>query len=86
MVLVHYIPLDLVLKIDQILLSDLLPGKYTFCLKGATTVPITRVDRKRQITATVSATVVFLTIQLIYQDKTKISLPNIDFQRNFTSF
>ena len=65
------IPLDLVLNLDQTPLSYVSPGKYTFCLKGTTTVPIKCVDDKRQITATftVSASGVFLPIQLIYQGK-----------------
>ena len=69
----HDIPLDLVLNLDQTPLSYVSPGKYTFCMKGSTTVPIKGVDDKRQITATftVSASGVFLPIQLIYQGKTK---------------
>ena len=64
-ILNHDIPLDLVLNLDQTPLSYVSPGKYTFCLKGTTTVPIKGVDDKRQITATftVSASEVFLPIQ-----------------------
>ena len=66
-VLKHDIPLDLVFNLDQTPLSYVSPGKYTFCLKGSTTVPIKGVDDKRQITATftVSATGAFPPIQLI---------------------
>ena len=62
-VLEHDILLDLVLNLDQTPLSYVSPGKYTFCSKGSTTVPIKGVDDKRQITATfiVSATEAFLT-------------------------
>ena len=38
-VLKHDIPLDLVLNLDQTLLSYVSPDKYTFCLKGSTTIP-----------------------------------------------
>ena len=62
-VLEHDILLDLVLNLDQTPLSYVSPGKYTFCLKGSTTVLIKGVDDKRQITATftVSATGSLLT-------------------------
>ena len=80
------IPLDLVLNLDQTRLSYVSPGKYTFCLKGTTTVPIKGVDDKRQNTATftVSASGVFLPIQLIYQGKTKRCLQNLNSQKNST--
>ena len=66
-------------------LSYVSPGKYTFCLKGTTTVPIKSVDDKRQITATftVSASGVILPIQLIYQEKTKRCLPKFKFPKEF---
>ena len=66
-VLHHDIPPEFVLNLDQTPLSYVSPGKYTFCLKGSTTVPIKGVDDKRQITAifTVSATGYFLPIQQI---------------------
>ena len=51
-VLHHDIPPDFVLTLDQTPLSYVSPGKYTFWLKGSTTVPIKGVDDKRQITAT----------------------------------
>ena len=81
-ILNHDIPLDLVLNLDQTPLSY---GKYTFCLKGTTTVSIKGVDDKRQITATftVSASGVFLPIQLIYQGKTKRCLPKFKFPKEF---
>ena len=71
-ILNHDIPLDPVLNLDQTPLSYVSPGKYTFCVKGTTTVPIKGVDDKRQITTTftVSASGVFLPIKLIYQGKT----------------
>ena len=36
----HDIPLDLVLNLDQTPVSNVSPSKYTFDLKGSTTVPI----------------------------------------------
>ena len=65
-VLDYDILLDLALNLDQKPLSYVSAGKYTFYLKGSTTVPIKGVDDKRQITATftLSATDV-LPIQLI---------------------
>ena len=83
----HDIPLDLVLNLDQTPLSYVSPGKYTFCLKGSTTVPIKGVDDKRQITATftVSATGAFLPIQLIYQGTTKRCLPKDKFPKEFNA-
>ena len=84
-ILNHDIPLDLVLNLDQTPLSYVSLGKYTFCLKGTTIVPIKGVDDKRQITATftVSASGVFLLIQLICQGKTKRCLPKFKFPKEF---
>ena len=84
-ILNHDIPLDLVLNLDQTPLSYVSPGKCTFCLKRTTTVPIKGVNDKRQITATftVSASGVFLPIQLIYQGKTKRCLPKFKFPKEF---
>ena len=84
-ILNHDIALDLALNLDQIPLSYVSPGKYTFCLKGTTTVPIKGVDDKCQITATftVSASGVFLPVQLIYQGKTKRCLPKFKFPKEF---
>ena len=84
-ILNHDNPLDLVLNLDQTPLSYVSPGKYTFCLKGTTTVPIGGVDDKRQITGTVtfSSSGVFLPTQLIYQGKTKRCLPKFKFPKEF---
>ena len=60
-VLEHYIPVDLVLNLDETSLSYISPGKYTFDLKGSTTVPIKGVDDKRQITATFTVSAFFIT-------------------------
>ena len=48
-------------------------------------IPIKGVDDKSQITATfaISATGVFLPVQLIYPGKTKTCLPNFQFPRTF---
>ena len=51
----HNFPLDLVLNLDQKPLSYVSPCKYTFDLKGSTTVPITGVDNKWQLTVTFTA-------------------------------
>ena len=51
-ILEHDIPAPLVVNLDQISLSYVSPGKYTFSFKGAKNVPIKGVDDKRQITAT----------------------------------
>ena len=80
-ILNHDILLDLVLNLDQTLLSYVSPGKYTFCLKGTTTVPIKGVDDKRQITA--KFTVSVSGVQLIYQGKTKRCLPKFKFPKEF---
>ena len=85
-VLEHDIPVDLVLNLDQTLLPYVSPGKYTFCLKRSTTVPIKGADEKRQVTATftVLATGTFLSIKLIYQGTTKRCLPNTNFRKSST--
>ena len=77
--------MELVLNLDQTPLSYVSPGKYTFDLKCSKTVPIKGVDDKRQITATftVTASGSFLSIQLIYSSKTKLSLPKFDFPKCF---
>ena len=81
----HDIPLELVLKLDQTPLSYVSPRKYTFDLKGWKTVPIKCVYDKRQITATltVTASVSFLPMQLIYSGKTKSSIPKYGFPSCF---
>ena len=60
-VLEHNIPVDLVLNLDETSLSYISPGKYTFDLKGSTTVPIKGVDDKRRITATFTVSAFFIT-------------------------
>ena len=79
----HDIPLDLVLNLDQTPLSYVSPGKYTFYLKGSSTVTIKGVDDNRQITVTftVSATDAFLPIQLKVQ--LKGTYPNTSFQKSY---
>ena len=78
---------NLVHQTRQTFLSYLSPGKFTFCLKRSTAVPIKGFDGKRQIIATFtfSVAVFFQPIQLIYKGKTEISLPKYKFwKRNFT--
>ena len=75
----------MLLNLDRTSLSYVSSGKYTFCLKGSTAVPIKGVDEKRQIKATftVSATGAFLPIQLIYQDATEKCLSKYKFPKEF---
>ena len=77
----HDIPLELVLNLDQTPLSYVSPGKYTFDLKGPKAVPIKGVNNTQQITATFTVTVSgsFLSIQFIYNGKTKRCIPKYDF-------
>ena len=72
-VLRHDSPLHLILNLDKTPLPYVSLGKYTIYLKGSSTVPIKDVDAKDQITAkfTVSATGIFLLVQLIYQGTTE---------------
>ena len=58
----------------------------TFSLKGAKIVPITDVDDKRQITATLAAsgTGDFLPIPLLYSGKTKRSIQQFSFPLSFS--
>ena len=83
----HHIPMELVLNLDQTPMSYVLPGKYTFDLKGSRTVPIKGVDDKRKITVTftVTASGSLLPIQLIYSGKTIRSLPKFDFPKCFNA-
>ena len=75
----------MVLNLDQTLLSYISPSKYTFCLKGSTTVLIIGVDDKQQITATFtdSATCAFQPVQLIYPGATERCLPKYKFPKEF---
>ena len=84
-ILDHDVPAALDFNLDQIPLSYVSPGKYTFSSKGSKKVPIKGLDDKRQITVTfvVSATGSFLPIQLIYQVKSKRCLPKVTFASNF---
>ena len=82
----HDISIDLVPNVDQTSVSYVSLGKYTFDLKGSTTVAIRGVNDRRKITATfaVSASRSFLPISLIYNSKTKCSLPKYDFPNFFS--
>ena len=77
----HDMPLELVLNLDQTLLSYVSPGRYIFDLKISKAVLIKGVNDKRHITATftVTASVSFLPNQLSYSGKTKRSIPKYDF-------
>ena len=85
-ILERVIPAPLIVNLDQIPLSYVFPGKYTFSFKGTKNVPVKGVDDKRNITATfaVSLTGKFLPIQLIYKGKTKRSLPKFKFPSTFS--
>ena len=48
----HDIPKELIINLDQTPLSYVIPGKYTFDVKGVKTVPIKGIDDKQQMTAT----------------------------------
>ena len=54
LVVEHSIPKELIVNLDQILLSYVTSGKYTYDTRGAKTVPVKDIDGKRQITATLS--------------------------------
>ena len=81
----HDVPAALDFNVDQVPLSYVSPGKYTFSSKGSKNIPIKGLDDKRQIKVTfvVSATGSFLPIQLIYQVKSKRCLPKVTFASNF---
>ena len=85
-ILEHDIPAPFVVNLDQTPLSYVSLGKYTFSFKGAKNVPIKGVDDQRQVTATfaVSLTGKFLPIKLIYEGKTKRSLPKLKFPSTFS--
>ena len=82
----HDIPTSLVINLDQTPLSYVSLGKYTFSFKGAKNVPIRGVDDKKQITGTFAVTLTgnFLPMQLIYEGKTKRSLPKFNFPNSFS--
>ena len=63
-------------------LNEVPLGKYTFNFRGAKNVSINRVDDKRQITRTLAVTLhgKTLPIQLIYQGKSRLSLPKFNFR------
>ena len=81
LVLEHDIALDLVLNLNQMPLSYVSVGKYTFSSKGSKNVLVKGLDSERQITATfvVSFSGFVLPIQLIYKGKRKLFPPNLDF-------
>ena len=79
------IPKELIINLDQTLLSYVSPGKYTFDVKYLKTVPIKGIDDKRQITSTfaISMPGEFLPTQVIYEGKTKRCLPKYTFPASF---
>ena len=66
----HDIPKELIINLDQTLLSYVSPGKYAFDVKGVKTVPTKGIDDKRQITATFAISLLgeFLPIQVKLKD------------------
>ena len=78
-------PIDFVVNLDQAPLSYVSPGKYTFNPSGAKTAPMKEIHDKRQITVTFAVIITskFLPVQVIYEGKTHICLPNFDFSKCF---
>ena len=78
-------PKELLINIDQTPLSFVLVSSYTMEKKGNQCVPVAGTTGYRQITGTfgVSLSGDFLSIQLIYQGKTKRSQPTYPFPREF---
>ena len=79
------IAIGLAVNLDQTPLSYVSPGKYTFNPSGAKTVPIKGIDDKSQITETFAVTMTgkSLSVQLIYEGKPHICLPNFEFPKCF---
>ena len=75
LVLEHDIALDFVLNLNQVSLSYISLGKYTFSSKESKYVLIKVRGSKRQITATFFV----FPIQLTYEGKRKQCPPNLDF-------
>ena len=81
----HDVSSALVLNLGQTPLSYVSPRKHVFSSKWSKNVPTKGLDDKRQIASTfvVSAAGSFLPIQLIYQGKSKRTLPKFTFPSNF---
>ena len=81
----HDFPKELLVNLDQTLLSYISSGKYTFDVKGVKTVLIIGIDSKCRITATfaISTSGKFFDIQVIYEGKTTRCLTKYDFPENF---
>ena len=82
----HRVSEDLILSLDQTLLSYVCSACHTLHEKGAKSVPLVGKGKKKQITATFTVTMsgLFLPMQLIYEGKTPRCLPQgISFPDNF---
>ena len=82
----HNIPPELVLNADQTPSSYVSVGRMTMAEKNSKSVPIKGLTDKRNITLTfvISLAGEFLPMQVIYQGKTKASLPrNFVFPKGF---
>ena len=82
----HNIPPQLVLNADQTPSSYVSVGKMTMATRNSSSVPIKGLTDKRNITLTfvISLNGDFLSMQIIYQGKTKASQPRgFDFPRGF---
>ena len=68
---------QLILNLDQTPLSYVSPEQYSSDMKGAKNVPVKGVEEERQVTATfeISISGVFLTVKVIYEEKTKFNFP-----------
>ena len=82
----YNVPLELILNVDQTPSSDVSVGQITMARTNSQSVPIKGLADKRSITLTfmISMSGEFLPLQIIYQGKTKASLPrNFSFPKGF---
>lgn len=75
------IPQDLILNWDQTAVNYVPVSNWTMAKEGSKKVPIAGIDDKRQITLVLAAAMTgkLLPLQLVYQGKTKVCLPTVDF-------
>ena len=82
----HNIPPEVILNADQTPSSYVSVGRMTMAATNSQSVPIKGLTDKRNITLTfvISLSGEFLPLQIIYQGKTKASLPrNFSFPKSF---
>ena len=75
------IPQDLVLNWDQTAVNYVPVSNWTMAKEGTHKVSIAGIDDKRQITLVLAASMTgkLLPLQIVYQGKTKASVPSVDF-------